>query len=131
MHGSAVEPELIPAPVWRPVLTVEGTLEQIEAAALTADAEAFVRAVVIDPDRPAEMAERIRRSFPHALEIQHRAASGGGAHRRADVAAMDPVRVLDLFMSSAGNRPLDAAESALLADAWESALAASNREARS
>jgi len=46
-------------------------------------------------------------------------------------AAMDPVRVLDLFMSSAGNRPLDAAESALLADAWESALAASNREARS
>jgi putative nuclease sbcCD, D subunit len=90
-----------------------------------------VRAVVIDPDRPAEMAERIRRAFPHALEIQHRAASGGGAHRRADVAAMDPVRVLDLFMSSAGNRPLDAAESALLADAWESALAASNREARS
>lgn len=131
VHGSAVEPELIPAPVWRPVLTVEGTLEQIEAAALTADAEAFVRAVVIDPDRPAEMAERIRRAFPHALEIQHRAASGGGAHRRADVAAMDPVRVLDLFMSSAGNRPLDAAESALLADAWESALAASNREARS
>lgn len=114
-----VETRLIPAPVWRPVVTIEGTLEEILSAQHIADREKFARVFATDPARPADLTAKVRRVFSYALDVQHRAEAIEKRSHLAPIAAQQPIEVLRDFMRVAGNRDLDESEGALLETTWE------------
>lgn len=130
IEGGHVEAELIPAPVWKPVVTLSGTMEELLNPANGVHAESFTRLIVTDPARPADMSAKLRRAFPHALEIQHQAEAVAREPRLAQIAAMNPVDVLTDFMVISGNRVLDADEKALVTTVWEQVRTEYEEEAK-
>lgn len=130
VDGTSVTPELIPSPVWRPVVTIEGNLAEILSAPNRHHAESFVRALVTDPDRPLDMSQKIRGAFPYALEILHTAESSA-AHRsslaRAAAAVTNPRETVAEFFAHAGNRLLTPEEILIVDSVWEEALKQEHR----
>ncbi len=119
IEGDHVTTELIPAPVWKPIVTLTGTLQELMSPQHATHTDSFVRLIVTDPSRPTDMTATLRRAFPHALDIQHQAESISQEPRTVQIAAMNPLDVLSDFMTISGNRPLDDAEVALIRDVWE------------
>lgn len=130
IESGHVETELIPAPVWKPVVTLSGTMEELLNPANGVHAESFTRLIVTDPARPADMSAKLRRAFPHTLEIQHQAEAIARGPRLAQIAAMNPVDVLTDFMEISGNRELDADEKALVTVVWEQVRTEYEEEAK-
>ncbi len=130
IEGSRVETELIPAPVWRPVVTLTGTMEELLSPANSVHAESFTRLIVTDPARPPDMSAKLRRAFPHALEIQHQAEAIAREPRLAQITAMNPVDVLTDFMKISGNRELNEDEKSLVTAVWEQVRAEYEEEAK-
>lgn len=130
IEGSRVETELIPAPVWRPVVTLTGTMEELLSPVNSVHAESFARLIVSDPARPTDMSAKLRRAFAHALEIQHQAEAIAREPRLAQIAAMNPVDVLTDFMKISGNRELDKNETELVRAVWEQVRAEYEEEAK-
>lgn len=128
IEESKVETSLIPAPVWRPIVTLEGTLEEILGEAHTADREKFARVFATDPGRPADLTAKVRRVFPYALDVQHRAEAVERRSSLAPIAAQKPIEVLRDFMMIAGNRELDQSEATLLESTWEQTRRAYEKE---
>lgn len=119
--GSTVETEIIPAPIWRPIVTLEGTLtvllEQAEK-----HRDSFVRCIVTDPSRPADLSARLRHAFPHALEIQHHPEGSlpVSTHPATRISPrLNPLDVVTTFMEQSGGTPLTPVEKHQLRDAWE------------
>ena len=119
IEGSRVSTELIPSPVWRPIKTLTGTMEQLLAAENHMYSESFARLIVTDQARPTDMSAILRRAFPHALEIQHQSEAMAREPQLARLAAMNPVDVLKDFMTISGNRELSSEEAVILAEVWE------------
>ena len=68
--GSVTSVEAVAAPLDRPLAVVRGTLEDLLADPRhTAAESAWVRAVLTDPIRPAGAMERLRRRFPHCVDL--------------------------------------------------------------
>lgn len=130
IEGSRVETELIPAPVWKPVVTLVGTMEELLSPVNSVHAESFARLIVSDPARPTDMSAKLRRAFAHALEIQHQAEAIAREPRLAQIAAMNPVDVLTDFMKISGNRELDKNETELVRAVWEQVRAEYEEEAK-
>ena len=130
IEGSRVETELIPAPVWRPVVTLTGSMEELLSPANSVHAESFARLIITDSTRPADMSAKLRRAFPHALEIQHQAKAIAGEPRIAQIAAMNTVDVLTDFMKISGNRELNEEEKSLVTAVWEQVRAEYEEEAK-
>ncbi|WP_035841145.1 exonuclease SbcCD subunit D [Kitasatospora azatica] len=66
----SVEAERIPCPVPRPLACLRGTLEELLTDARYAEhEESWVQVTLTDPGRPAEPMERLRRRFPHTLQL--------------------------------------------------------------
>lgn len=123
LGGEVRETELIPAPVWRRVSTLEGPLAELLAEKNASLRNDFVRLIVTDPARPTDMAAQLRAVFPHSLEIQHRGIRNTASTTTAEsVATRSPLAVLTEFMETAGNRALTAEEAELLRDVWEEVL---------
>ncbi|VDG77089.1 putative exonuclease SbcD [Actinobaculum suis] len=114
-----LEVELIPAPVWRPIVTIQDSFENILGDAYRADRDKFARIEVTDASRPAEMNARILQAFPHALEVQHRRQETAAVPVNTDVKREDPLKVLEEFMVSSGGRELNNAEQKILRQAVE------------
>jgi DNA repair protein SbcD/Mre11 len=119
--------ELIPTPVPRPLREVRGTLEELLARAggdLAALADAWVKAVLTDPVRPAAPMERLREKWPHTLVLDF-APQGGLPGAEDDLRQLarttDPVEVCGLFTEYAGGAPPDAAQRTVLRDVVEAA----------
>ena len=123
IEGSTVTTELIPAPVWKQVVTLEGPLELILSEPNRRYATSFVRCIVTNPARPRDMAAQIRSVFPDALEIQHRPEASVPPASSIPIASRDPFEVVGQFMEVAGNKEITPIEHAVLRDAWESARA--------
>ncbi len=117
--------ELVPAPVPRKLAEVTGGLADLLGPAGEAHTGDWVRVVVTDDARPADLYARVRSRFPHALAVEHRPAGG---HRTGGAAAVaggrDPLEVAEEFvLHVTGAAPSDA-EQDVLRRAYEHVLAA-------
>ncbi len=128
IEGGGVTTSLIEAPVWRPICTIEGTLEEILSDVHIPDREKFARIIATDQARPEELTSKVRRVFPFALDVQHRAGSIEERSSLAPIAAQKPMEVLADFMRIAGNRELTEAEAQVLERSWEHTRAAHEKE---
>jgi exonuclease SbcD len=70
--SGAVEVELVRTPVPRPMAEVRGRLDELLSAPAGPPADAWVRAVLTDPSRPANPMERLRERWPHTLVLDFR-----------------------------------------------------------
>ncbi len=122
--GDGVTVELVPAPVPRRLAEVTGRLEDLLGAVGEAHTGDWVRVVVTDDARPADLHSRVRDRFPHVLAVEHRPASRTTASPAPVTAAQDPLEVAAEFVAHVtGGRPTDA-EAAVLRRAYEDVLAA-------
>lgn len=116
--------ELVPAPVLRRLAEVTGTLEDLLGAVGEPHTGDWVRVVVTDDARPADLHARVRARFPHVLAVEHRPASRPATPSVAVTAAHDPLEVAAEFVAHVtGARPTEA-EAAVLRHAYEDVLAA-------
>ncbi|MTG88868.1 exonuclease subunit SbcD [Cellulosimicrobium sp. BIT-GX5] len=116
--------ELVPAPVPRRLADVTGTLDELLGAAGEPHVDDWLRVVVTDAVRPAELYARVRARFPHALQVTHRPPRPA---EREVVTAVGPGRdpldvARDFVEHVSGHAPSDA-EVAVLREAFELALA--------
>ncbi|MER5866462.1 exonuclease SbcCD subunit D [Kitasatospora sp. NPDC002040] len=66
----SVEAERIPCPVPRPLACLRGRLDELLTAERYEQAQdAWVQATLTDPARPADPMERLRKRFPHTLQL--------------------------------------------------------------
>lgn len=76
-RAGGVTAETIPLDVGRPLRSLEGTLEQLLVDPALDDARhAWVRAVLLDDQLPAQAMARLQQRFPHAVELRHRPSRG-------------------------------------------------------
>ncbi|MER6360864.1 exonuclease SbcCD subunit D [Kitasatospora sp. NPDC001527] len=65
-----VTAERVPCPVPRPLARLRGRLDELLTdERYTADEQSWVQATLTDPSRPSEPMERLRRRFPHTLQL--------------------------------------------------------------
>jgi exonuclease SbcD len=122
--GGARGVELVAAPVPRRLAEVTGTLDHLLSRATDAHVDDWLRVVVTDAARPADLYARVRARFPHALAVEHRPPVTAGERQRALVtSARDPLEVAGEFVEHiTGARPTPA-EAAVLRTAYELVLA--------
>jgi exonuclease SbcD len=98
---TGVHVEAVPIPVPRPMAELRGRLEDLLADPAAAPRDAWVKAVLTDPSRPAAPMERLREVWPHTLALEFRpdAAQRPAAADLARVReARDPVEICSLFV---------------------------------
>lgn len=128
----AVASEVVALGVERPVVTLVGRLDEVLADPANARVEgSWVRAQLTDEVLPRHAMARLRDRFPHAVVLEHRAATCA--------AGVDDIRTrgegttdLDLaqaFLADRLGRSTEEAEVALLAQAFD-VVAARNRDDR-
>jgi DNA repair protein SbcD/Mre11 len=121
--GDRVSVEAVDAPVPRPLAVLRGDLEELLGDPRHASAEhAWCQVTLTDTIRPLGAMERVRRRFPHTLELrfepQGAAAPLHTYAQRTSVA--DPVEVCCGFLGHVrGGRAPDEDERVLLASAVE------------
>lgn len=122
--GLRGEAELVPAPVPRRLAEVRGTLEEVLGAAGEGHEDDWVRVVVTDTHRPAELVARVRGRFPHVLQTIHEPAERAAGVRAAVVAAAaDPLAVTTDFVRHVTGAAPDEREQIVLREALEGVLA--------
>jgi exonuclease SbcD len=118
--------ESVPAPVPRALARLRGTLDELLGADRFADAEsAWCQITLTDPVRPAEPMERLRRRFPHVLELRLEpsgAVAGSGTGYTARIAGQGDLEVCCGFLEHVRQRPASPEESRLLQQALEASL---------
>jgi exonuclease SbcD len=96
-----IEVELVATPVARPMAELRGRLDDLLDAADGPPADAWLRVVLTDPQRPSAPMERLRERWPHTLvlDFQPDVAPGDTAtdlHRLRQ--QTDPIEVCALFV---------------------------------
>lgn len=121
LDTEAADPiELIEAPVFRKLATLEGTLEELLSAKFAEFEDHFVRIHVTDPERPRNLSARLAQRFEHVLEIQHVTERTAMPLAELQAIRAEPLSVLREFFESAGGRPLTDRELELIRTTWES-----------
>ncbi|MBD5784937.1 exonuclease subunit SbcD [Cellulosimicrobium terreum] len=117
--------ELVPAPVPRRLTDLTGTLDGLLGAQGADHVHDWVRVVVTDQARPAELYARVKSRFPHALQVTHRPP---WPVERSGVTAVgpghDPLVAAREFVEHVSGSEPSAAEVVVLRAAIEGALAA-------
>jgi exonuclease SbcD len=97
----AVTVELVPTPLARPMAQLQGRLDDLLAADDGPPSDAWVRAVLTDPSRPANPMERLRERWPHTLVLDFQ-PDVVAVDSEADLLRLgqqtDPVEVCALFV---------------------------------
>lgn len=123
--AGAVRTELVAAPVPRRLAEVVGTLEELLGPSGEPHLDDWLRVVVTDQARPAELYARVKGRFPHALVVEHRPPVAGLVGRAPAVtAASDPLAVAEQFVAHVTGAPPSHEERAVLRHAYEQVLAA-------
>jgi len=127
-----VTTQLVATPVPRPLREVKGRLADLLARAgtdLAGLADAWVKAVLTDQERPTAPMERLREKWPHTIALDF-APEGGLTGADADLArlakASDPVEICSSFVEYVGAAPPDDAQRAVLREVVEAAQHASD-----
>lgn len=113
------ETTLIPAPVYRPLATLEDTLENLLSAKYAGYGDHFLRVRVTDPDRPADLYAKLKKRFAHMLALEHVSEATAVTLEQLAAIRSNPLAVLREFFAHAGGRELTAAEDQLVAATWE------------
>lgn len=118
--------ESIEAPVPRRLARLRGTLaELLEQARFAAAESAWCQVTLTDPSRPAEPMERLRRRFPHVLELRLEPSglsAGAGTGYTARVTGQGDFEVCCGFLEHVRQRPPSTEEALLLQQALEASL---------
>lgn len=127
-----VRVELLPTPVPRPMAQIEGRLADLVASADGPPEDAWVKAVLTDPQRPADPMERLRERWPHTLVLEFRPETAARAVAD-DVARLrrqhDPIEVCASFVEWVESTYPDDRRRDVLADVVEAVLATQSDEA--
>ena len=128
LGGATALVEEVDAPVERPLAVLRGSLEEVLADPRHAAAEsAWCQVTLTDAARPLGAMERLRRRFPHTLELRFEPEGGAVPLRpyAARVASASAVDVCCDFLGHVrGGRAADDDERALLGEAVEAARVA-------
>jgi DNA repair protein SbcD/Mre11 len=118
--------ESVEAPVPRALARLRGTLDELLSASRFAAAEtAWCQVTLTDATRPAGPMERLRRRFPHVLELRLEpsgAGSGTGVGYSARIAGQGDLDVCCGFLQHVRQRPASTEETLLLQQALEASL---------
>ncbi len=114
--------EFVDAPVPRGLARLSGDLDRLLTdPSLTVHEDAWVQATLTDAVRPREPMERLRRRFPHTLQLTWEPAGAGRTgvtSFRPEPGRSDHAIALD-FVGELRGRPASEPESALLLDACD------------
>jgi exonuclease SbcD len=119
--AGAVQAELIPAPVFKRLNVLTGTLPDLLTSPLYAQYENdFVSVVLTDPVRPEGAMDALRARFPHVLVLLYEPAGveDDGLGYRARIAGRDDESIAAEFVRHVRNSPPTECEQALLASAF-------------
>jgi exonuclease SbcD len=98
---ASVVVDLLPTPVPRSMADLRGRLDDLLAASEGPSADAWVRAILTDPHRPANPMERLRERWPHTLVLDF-APESATVDTATDLARLqaqtDPVEICSLFV---------------------------------
>ncbi len=126
--GGRARVDLLPAPVARPLARVSGRLDDLLTGARWAGLTGhYLQVTVTDPVRPREPMERLRTRFPHVLVLGFEPDGAAGADTRpyaARLTGRSDLEVAGDFVAHVRGSAADAAESALLAEAFAAARVA-------
>lgn len=111
--------ELVPAPVYRKLATIEGTLDELLSSQFDEYRGHFLRINVTDPERPANLFAKLMQKFPYVLEHQHLTESTAVSVAELEAIRTEPLAVLREFFEMSGGRDLNEAELDVIRDAWE------------
>ena len=113
--------ELVPAPVYRKLTVLSGTLPELLCSPKYAEFENdFVSVTLTDLARPEGAMDALRGRFPHVLHLEY-APPGGVADTRdyrSRVAGRDDLSIAGEFVQHVRNTPATSGELALLRDAF-------------
>jgi DNA repair protein SbcD/Mre11 len=117
-----VSAERVPCPVPRPLARLRGTLHDLLTDPEHArHAGSWVQATLTDATRPAEPMERLRRRFPHTLQLgfePERAQDGDSDSYSSRLRGRDDTQIGLDFVRHVRGRPAGEREQALLRDAF-------------
>jgi exonuclease SbcD len=120
------EVESVQAPVPRRLARLRGTLEELLTSERFAAAEsAWCQVTLTDPERPAEPMERLRRRYPHVLELRLEPSgpvAGNSTGYTARIAGQGDLEVCCSFLDHVRQRPASTEETLLLQQALEASL---------
>ena len=116
-------PGLVPAPVPRRLAEVTGTLEDLLGTRGDAHLDHWLRVVVTDDARPADLYPRVRARFPHALVVEHRPERATRTMYAAVTTARDPLEVAAEFVEHVTGALPTPQEREVLRAAYEHVLA--------
>ncbi|NLW13612.1 MAG: hypothetical protein GX037_03625 [Trueperella sp.] len=111
--------ELVPAPVYRNLATIEGTLSELLSSSFDKYRGHFLRIIVTDPERPANLFAKLSQKFPYVLEHHHLTQSTAVSVAELEAIRTKPLAVLREFFEMSGGRDLNDGELSLIQDAWE------------
>jgi exonuclease SbcD len=120
------EVQSVEAPVPRPLARLRATLEELLTSSKYTDAEScWCQVTLTDSQRPAEPMERLRKRFPHVLELRLEPAgvnAGTSVDYGARTSGLGDLDVCCGFLEHVRQRPASAPESRLLQQALEASL---------
>lgn len=119
LDTSSGETTLIPTPVYRPLATLEDTLENLLSAKYDGYGDHFLRIRVTDPDRPPDLYAKLKKRFSHMLALEHVSEATAVTLEQLAAIRSNPLAVLREFFAHAGGRELSAVEDQLVAVTWE------------
>ncbi|MFP7696239.1 exonuclease SbcCD subunit D [Trueperella sp. LYQ143] len=120
---TAVDPiEYIPAPVYRPLATLTGTLDELLSPRYCDYQDHFLRIYITDPERPQHLHEKLLARFPQLLTYQHLCERSELAVAEMTQIRSDPLTVLTQFFTSTGGRELDTAEQEIIDRTWREVI---------
>ena len=118
---TGIDVEVLPIPTLHPLRILEGTMDEVLAAAPTTAPEDYVSVTITDSHRPDQMVPRIRAAFAHPLVIVHRPEHLPNMDVALSVApTVSPLKVLEDFCEEVGGRPLSDDERAIVRSTYES-----------
>jgi DNA repair protein SbcD/Mre11 len=120
--AGGVRAELVPAPVYRRLSVLTGTLgELLGSPAYSGYQGDYLSVVLTDQVRPEGAMDALRARFPHVLVLSYAPAGvvPDGLDYRARVAGRDDVSIAAEFVRHVRQAPPDDGERALLAAAFE------------
>jgi exonuclease SbcD len=122
--GGAVRAERVPAPAFRALNILRGTLDDLlTSAAYEQYRDDFLSVTLTDTGRPEAAMEKLRQRFPHVLVLAYEPEGGAADHRsyRAKVAGRDDLTVAAEFVAHVRHSPITPGERALLTAAFADA----------
>ena len=122
-----VQAELVPAPVFRRLNGITGTLaDLLGSSAYDQYEQDFVSVVLTDPVRPEGAMDALRTRFPHILVLAYEPSGvvADGLGYRARVAGRDDLSIAAEFVRHVRNAPATDGERALLRSAFDAVRSA-------